>query len=78
MKCVVCKGSEIEVRGVDEEIRIGGDIFLVAVEVLICLTCGERYYDRKTMRELEAMHDKLERNTVRLEEVGRVRRAKVA
>ena len=78
MKCVVCKSSEIEVREVEEEIRLGGDIFLVPVEVLVCLTCGERYYDRKTMRKLEEMREKLEQKAVLLEDIGKVRRTKVA
>lgn len=78
MKCVVCKSSEIETKKVDEEIRLGSDIFLVPVEVLVCQTCGERYYDRRTMSMLEEMREKLERKAVQLEDVGKVRRAKVA
>lgn len=78
MKCVICKSSEIEVRKVDEEIKLGSDIFLVSVEALVCLNCGERYYDTKAMRKLEGMREKLERKAVELEDVGKVRRAKVA
>ena len=78
MKCVICKSSEIEIKKVDEEIKLGSDIFLVSVQVLVCLNCGERYYDTKAMRKLEEMREKLERKTVELEDVGKVRRVKVA
>ena len=78
MKCVICKSSEIEIKKVDEEIKLGSDIFLVSVEVLVCLNCGERYYDTKAMRKLEGVREKLERKTVDVEDVGKVKRAKVA
>ena len=78
MKCVICKSSEIEIKKVDEEIKLGSDIFLVSVQVLVCLNCGERYYDTKVMRKLEEMREKLRRKAVDVEDVGKVKRAKVA
>ena len=78
MKCIVCKGSEIENKKVDEEIKLGSDIFLVSVEVLVCLNCGERYYDTKAMRKLEGVREKLRRKAIDVEDVGKVKRAKVA
>jgi YgiT-type zinc finger domain-containing protein len=78
MKCVICKSSEIEIKKVDEEIKLGSDIFLVSVQVLVCLNCGERYYDTKAMRKLEEMREKLRRKAVDVEDVGKVKRAKVA
>ena len=78
MKCVICKSSEIEIKKVDEEIKLGSDIFLVSVQVLVCLNCGERYYDTKAMRKLEEMREKLRRKAVDVEDVGKVRRARVA
>jgi len=53
VKCVICKSSDIQKKMIEEEIKSGTDIVLVAVEVLVCMNCGERYYDRKTMRKIE-------------------------
>ena len=53
MRCVVCKSLDIERKMVEEEIKSGLDILLVPMEVLACKNCGERYYDRKTMRRIE-------------------------
>ncbi len=78
MKCVICKSSEIEIKKVYEEIKLGSDIFLVSLQVLVCLNCGERYYDTKAMRKLEEMREKLRRKAVDVEDVGKVKRAKVA
>ncbi len=47
MKCIVCKGPDIELKTVDEQIKTGKDIILVPMNVLVCSSCGERYYDRK-------------------------------
>jgi YgiT-type zinc finger domain-containing protein len=45
MKCIVCKSNDINLKNVDEEIRIDKDIILIPIEVLVCNICGERYYD---------------------------------
>ena len=50
MKCVICNGSDIEVRTVDERIALGDDIVLTRLTIPVCSQCGERYYDRKTMQ----------------------------
>jgi len=60
MKCVICKGEEIKENEVEEEIRSGNDIILVHVRAMVCSTCGERYYDRRTMKMLEEVEDKIE------------------
>lgn len=72
MKCVVCRGEDIAAKEVEEEFRIGSDVVLVPVEVLMCASCGERYYDRKTMRFLEDVEGKLNRKEIPLDTVGRV------
>jgi len=51
MKCVVCKGSDIELKTVDEQIRTEKDIILVPMTILVCSNCGERYHDRKSMKQ---------------------------
>jgi YgiT-type zinc finger domain-containing protein len=78
MKCVVCKSPDIERKRVDEEIKFKKDIILVPVEVLVCNNCGERYYDSKTMRELENMKVRINKEDLAYERVGEVLRAKVA
>jgi len=78
MKCVVCNSSNIEMKSVEEEIRSDKDILLIPVEVLVCLSCGERYYDRKAMKKIEEMRSKLRKHDLKLEEVGKVLREQTA
>lgn len=78
MKCVVCKGSNIELKTIDEEIRTGTDIFLVPMNVLVCTSCGERYYDRKAMRKIEEIRSRLKNHELEVEEVGKIMRAHAA
>ena len=72
MKCIICHGQEIEVQNVREEIRIGNDLVYVTVEVPVCQNCGERYYDRQTMRYLEKVEQELKAGNGGLREVGRL------
>lgn len=72
MNCIVCHGTEVEAREVSEQVRVGDDIVYVPVRTPVCLTCGERYYDRATMLYLEEMEDRLKRGEMELREVGRV------
>ena len=78
MKCVICNGTEIETREVDEEIRFGGDIFLVPMQLLVCLNCGERYYDRKALKKLEKMRALTKEKRVDSKEIGRILRIQAA
>jgi YgiT-type zinc finger domain-containing protein len=78
MKCVVCNGSNIEMKSVEEEIKWDKDILLMPLEVLVCLSCGERYYDRKTMKKIEEMRAKLKQHDLKVEEVGKVLREQTA
>ena len=75
MKCVICKSSDIQKQMVEEEIKSGMDIILIALEVLVCMNCGERYYDRMTMRRIENIRAKLKQRELKVEEVGKVLRA---
>ena len=72
MRCVICEGREIEEKEVEEEIKIGNDIVLVPVRVKVCMSCGERYYDRETMRMLEEVEDKIEKKQLKFELIGKV------
>jgi YgiT-type zinc finger domain-containing protein len=72
MKCVICNSSDVEMKKVDEEIRSEKDILLIPMEVLVCLDCGERYYDRKAMRRIEEVRTKLKSHEIKVKEVGKV------
>lgn len=72
MKCVICKSTDIEKREVHEEIKSGADIVLVPFEILVCLNCGERYYDRKAMKKIEGIKQRLKNHELALKEIGRV------
>ena len=74
MKCVICKSSDIQTKMVEEEIKSGTDIVLVPMDVLVCKNCGERYYDRNTMRKIEDIRSRLRQKELKVEEVGKVLR----
>jgi len=75
MKCVICKSPDIQMKMIEEEIKSGMDIVLLSVEVLVCMNCGERYYDRNTMRKIENVRSRLKQKDLEVEEVGKVLRA---
>lgn len=78
MKCIVCKSPDIQMKKVEEEIKFEKDIILVPIEVLVCNDCGERYYDSRTMKKIEDIRIRLEKNELSVEDVGKVLRANVA
>jgi YgiT-type zinc finger domain-containing protein len=72
MKCVVCKGDDVNLKDVEDEMKIGHDIVFVPIKTLVCGTCGERYYSRQTIRYLEGVEQKLRDGNANLKEVGKV------
>jgi YgiT-type zinc finger domain-containing protein len=52
-------------KTIEEEIKSGKDIVLISLEVLVCQSCGERYYDRKTMRKIEVVRSRLRKHDLR-------------
>lgn len=72
MKCTVCNSVEVTKSLVKEEIPVGQDIVLVPIEVLKCQSCGERFYDRPTMRRLEQIEDDLVAHKRPLKEIGKI------
>lgn len=72
MKCIICHGEHISPAEVFEEIPVGSDIVRVPVTVMVCGTCGERYYDRSTMRHLERVREDVAKDRARLQVVGKV------
>jgi YgiT-type zinc finger domain-containing protein len=67
-----CRGEDISVTEVKEELRRKNDIVYVPIRIPVCRTCGERYYDRRTIRFLEDVEQKLKAGKVPLQEVGKV------
>jgi YgiT-type zinc finger domain-containing protein len=65
-------------KTIEEEIKSDNDIVLIPLEVLVCQSCGERYYDRKAMRKMEVVRSRLRKHDLKVEEVGRVLRANVS
>ena len=74
MKCVICYSPNIEQKIVNEEIWVGDDVALIPLNVLVCNNCGERYYDRKAMRQLEEAEKALKDKRLQVETTGRVLR----
>lgn len=72
MKCLICHGADIQVTEVKEELRVGNNIVHVPVHTPVCRTCGERYYDRRTIRFLEEVDQQLQEGKANLREVGKV------
>ncbi len=72
MKCLVCHGLEIVPQTVKEAIPVGDDLVYVSIETPVCQTCGERYYDRKTMRYLEQVEEELRAGHGELRQVGKL------
>lgn len=72
MTCVVCHGVEVQLQEVEEDLKVGNNVVHVPVRVLLCRTCGERYYDRRTVRYLEEVEKKLKEGSADLREVGKV------
>ena len=72
MKCIICRGEDIQVTEVREELRVENDIVYVPIQIPVCCSCGERYYDRRTVRFLEEVEQKLKEGKMELQEVGKV------
>ena len=72
MRCVICGSPDIEKKRVEETVRLENDVVLFPIEVLVCLNCGERYYDRRAMRLLEEAEEEIEARRMDLQAVGRV------
>ena len=76
MKCITCHGEQGSPGEVVEGIPIGSDIVRVPVTVMVCRTCGERYYDRATMRHFERVREDAAKDRARLQVVGKVLQVK--
>ncbi|HHT9106860.1 MAG TPA: YgiT-type zinc finger protein [Candidatus Wujingus californicus] len=72
MKCVICHGKVVKLTDVKQEVVVGNDVVYIPIKVPVCKTCGERYYDRRTMQFLEEVEGKLNKTQVGLKEMGKV------
>lgn len=72
MKCIICNGENICKADVKEEMKIGKDIVYLPINIPVCSTCGERYYNRRTIQYLENEGQRLKEGKVALNEVGKV------
>ena len=72
MKCVICRVGELGRTAVEEEVRVGNDVLLAPIETLVCDSCGERYYDRATMKYLERAEKELGERREAFRAVGEV------
>ena len=72
MRCVICGSPDIEKKRVEEVVRLENDVVFFPIEVLVCLNCGERYYDRRAMRLLEEVGEDIKARRMDLRAVGRV------
>ena len=69
---MICHGDDVRLANVQEMVALGNDVVYIPVKALVCQTCGERYYDRRTMRFLENTEEELRQGVAALQEVGRV------
>ena len=74
MKCVICGSQDIKEKKVDEEIKLENDLVIVKINALVCSSCGERYYNRQTMKMLEDIEEKLKNSKVKLKVIGSILR----
>jgi YgiT-type zinc finger domain-containing protein len=72
MICIICHGDDIRPEDTKEQLQLGSDVVQVPVKLLVCQTCGERYYDRRTVRFLEQTERRLKAGAATVREVGKV------
>lgn len=75
MKCVICKSPDVEERKVEEEIRVNNNIVFIPITVMVCNSCGEKYYSRQVMKQLEDADARLKKHKLALKVIGKVLRA---
>jgi DNA-binding transcriptional MerR regulator len=65
-------------KKVEEEIRWANNILLVPMGLLVCSNCGERYYDKKSIKQIEKLRSRLKKRDLKVDEIGKVFKARVA
>jgi YgiT-type zinc finger domain-containing protein len=59
-KCPIC-GVELKEKEVEKLLRGGNHTASVKVQAEVCLHCGERLYEEKTVRFFQMVRNRLER-----------------
>ena len=72
MKCIICHSEDVQPADLREEVTVANDIVYVPIRVPVCHSCGERYYDRRTVRYLERVEKELKSGKAKVQEVGKV------
>lgn len=73
MKCIICHGDNIQMTMIQETLKIENDLVYVPISIPVCRNCGERYYDRRTMRFLEQLYQTLRKEKqMNLQEIGKI------
>jgi YgiT-type zinc finger domain-containing protein len=76
-RCIICGSTDIKNKEVDEFFSFDRDIVVVSVKTKVCGTCGERYHDKRTLKKLQEIEDKVKGGEIKeLEVVGKVLRVK--
>jgi hypothetical protein len=74
----VSKGLDKELEKLQKKNKKRFDIILKKmgeiINDLVCGSCGEKYYNRQTMKKLEDIKEKLCRKTIKLDVIGSVLR----
>lgn len=58
-KCFRCGSSDLQDKEVEELLRYGRYVVALRTKATACLRCGERYFDRDTVRLFEEMRQKI-------------------
>ena len=75
MKCVICQSPAVVEKRVEEEIRVNKDIVFIPIKVMVCQSCGEKYYSRRAIQLLEKAEAKIKKDKSSLKIVGKVLKA---
>jgi len=58
-RCFRCGGTDLEMQEVEELISAGRHVVRCRVPATVCHHCGERYFAAETVRELEAIRERV-------------------
>ena len=60
-KCFRCSSTDLHDKEVEELIRHGRCVVAIRTTATVCDSCGERYFDRKTMQLFDETRQKVVR-----------------
>ena len=60
-KCFSCGSTDLQDKEVEDLIRHGRYVLAMRTTATVCLRCGERYFDRDTVRLFEETRQKIGR-----------------